>query len=249
LFAEDFMKRLKKILFGGLLLLYFPVMLGLVESHRQKVVCADVVVEVKDSLQTRFVNSSEIRKAVVNRFPDVLGESMKTLHLEEIEVFVEKHPAIKKSEVYNTIAGHLKIDLVQHLPLLRVFENNRSYYIDEDGKEMPLFDNFTSRVLVVSGAIDGEVPELLRIVGIFRNNAFWTAQMEQLYVKSNGDYVLVPRIGDHLILLGPPERIEEKLRNLKALYKSGLSPREWNNYQVINLKYKDQILCSKKRNI
>lgn len=243
------MKRVKNILLWSLLLLYFPLMLGFVSSHQKKVVCGNVAVNVTDSLQTRFVNGEEIRKAILSKFDGTLGKSLTKLNFEEVEVFVKKHPAVKHCEVYNTIDGHLKIDLEQHLPLLRVFKNNRSYYIDEAGNEMPLFDSFTARVLVVSGAIDGEMEHLMYIASLFRDDTFWSAQMEQVYVKENGDYVLVPRVGDHLILLGRPERVEEKLRNLKALYKKGLSPREWNNYQVINLKYKGQVLCSKNRNI
>ncbi|WP_010419338.1 cell division protein FtsQ/DivIB [Anaerophaga thermohalophila] len=243
------MKRVKQILLWSLLLLYFPVMLGLVESHHQEVVCSEVEVNVLDSLQTRFINHEAIRNAVLMKFEGILGEPVNSLKLNEIEAFVEKHPAVRNCEVYNTIEGHLKIDLLQHYPLFRVFEDNRSYYIDEDGNEMPLFDNFTARVMVVSGAIEGQMEHLIYIARLFRNDPFWSAQMEQLYIKQNGDYVLVPRVGDHLILLGQPERIDEKLRNLRALYKQGLSPREWNNYQVINLKYKGQVLCSKNRNI
>ncbi len=243
------MKRFRKILLWSLLLLYFPVMLSLVGSHRQKLLCSEVVVDVKDSIQTGFVNGQEIRIAVLKKFNGILGEPINILNIEKIELFVEKHPAIKNCEVYNTIGGHLRIDLVQHLPLLRIFENDRSYYIDEEGNDMPLFDNYTARVLVVSGSLKGQMDHLLYISRLFRNDPLWSAQMEQIYVKSNGDYVLVPRVGDHLILLGPPERIQEKLRNLKALYKHGLSPREWNNYQMINLKYKGQILCSKNRKI
>jgi cell division protein FtsQ len=243
------MNKIKKILLWSLLLLYFPVMLGFITSHRKDIVCREISVVVKDSLQTRFVSSAEIRSAVLGKFDGALGTDLNALPLNDIESFVEKHPAIKSCEVYNTIGGHLRIDLNQHLPLFRVFENSRSYYIDEDGNEMRLFDNFTARVLVVSGAIKDQMEHLQFIARIFRNDPFWDAQIEQLYVKANGDYVLVPRVGDHLILLGPPVRIEEKLRNLRALYKKGLSPREWNNYQVINLKYKGQVLCSKKRNI
>ncbi len=243
------MKRLQKILLWGLLLLYFPVMLGFIAGHRAGVVCSDVAVSVRDSSVTRFVSSGEIRDAVLAKFKNILGAELNSLPVNEIEQFVEKHPAIKNCEVYQTIGGHLKVDLIQHLPLFRVFEDTRSYYIDEDGRQMPQFDSFTARVLVVSGDIQGKMDHLLFLARIFRNDPFWNAQIEQLYVRKNGDFVLVPRVGDHLILLGPPERINEKLRNLRALYKQGLSPREWNNYQVINLKFKGQVLCSKNRNI
>ena len=76
---------------------------------------------------------------------------------------------------------------------------------------------------------------------------FLKAQMEQLYVRRNNDFVLVPRVGDHLILLGQPEDLALKLRNLRLLYTEGLNPREWNEYRTINLKYKNQILCSRRR--
>jgi cell division protein FtsQ len=243
------MKRIQKILLWGLLLLYFPVMLGFIAEHKADVMCRDVVVSVQDSSFTRFVTSGGIRDAVLAKFEQTLGKELSTLPINEIEQFVEKHPAIKNCEVYYTIGGHLKVDLRQHLPLYRVFEDTRSYYIDEEGQEMPQFDSFTARVLVVSGDIGGKKDDLLYLARLFRQDPFWNAQIEQLYVKRNGDVVLVPRVGDHLILFGPPERVEEKLRNLKALYKQGLSPREWNNYQVINLKFKGQVLCSKNRNI
>ena len=231
------------------MLLYFPVMLGLVGHHHQRLVCSNVEVNILDSLENGFVQPGEIKKAVLGKFNGILGVPINALKLNEIESFVEKHPAVYNCEVYNTLEGTLKIDLVQHRPLFRVFEDGRSYYIDEFGHEMQLFDNYTARVMIVSGAIKGQLAHLIYLARLFRNDLFWSAQIEQIYVKGNGDYVLVPRVGDHLILLGPPERLDEKLRNLKALYKQGLSPREWNKYKVINLKYKGQVLCSKNRNL
>ena len=243
------MQKMKSILLQALLVLYFPVMLGLVNHHQQEVPVGDVAVEVMDSSQTRFVSDEEIRKAILGRFDGALGEPVNTLNLQNIEAFVEKHSAVKNCEVYNTVNGSLKVDLIQHLPLLRVFENDRTYYIDEQGNEMPTFDHYTSRVLIVSGHIAGEMEHLIYLARYFRENPSWRAQFEQMFIKKNGDYVLVPRVGDHLILFGPPERIHEKLRNLKALYQKGLDQQEWNRYQVINLKYKGQVLCSKNRNI
>ncbi len=243
------MKRLKQIALWSFVLVYFPVMLAFVNETKDSLVCADVVVKVTDSLQTQFVSEKEIRNAVVNRFKDMLGKPFQEFDFEEVEQFVEKHPAVKSCEVYNTLGGYLRIEIVQHLPLLRVFRGNKTYYLDEDGAEMPVFESFTARVLVANGNIPKNNDSLLRLARYLHNDPFWEAQMEQIYIRRNGDFVLVPRVGDHLILLGPPERIAEKLRNLKALYKAGLSPQEWNEYQIINLKYKGQILCSKNRSL
>lgn len=243
------LNRMKIIFLRGLLFIYFPVMLGFVSGSQRDVVCADVVVVVTDSLQTRFVSHRDIRSSVITRFEGVLGESFGEMDFEQIEVFLMKHPAIKSCEVYNTLKGHLRIEIEQHLPLLRVFNGQKSYYLDEEGGEMPLFDSFTARVLVASGDIPQKTDSLVKLARFLKNDVFWEAQMEQIYIRRNGDYILVPRVGDHLILLGPPENIPEKLRNLRALYKNGLAPHEWNEYQIINLKYKGQVLCSKNRNL
>ena len=243
------MSRLKQIVGWSLVLAYFPVMLAFVNGSKESVVCGKVVVQVIDSLQTQFVSEKEIRNAVVNRFKGILGKPFDEVDLEEVELFLEKHPAVKRCEVYNTIGGVMRIEIVQHLPLLRVFDGGSTYYIDEEGQEMPLFESFTARVLVVNGTIPKKLDPLVSLARVLHSDPFWDAQMEQIYIRRNGDYILVPRVGDHLIMLGPPERIAAKLRNLKALYKTGLTPHEWNEYQIINLKYKGQILCSKNRNL
>ncbi len=243
------MNRLKQIVGWSLVLAYFPVMLAFVNSSKESLVCADIVVKVTDSLQTQFVSEKEIRNAVVQRFKGILGRAIQEIDFEEVEGFLEKHPAIKSCEVYNTMGGFLRIEISQHLPLLRVFDGGSTYYIDEDGVEMPLFESFTARVLVANGTIPAKRDSLLQLARHLHDDPFWEAQMEQIYIRKNGDYVLVPRVGDHLILFGPPERIAVKLRNLKALYKTGLTPHEWNEYQIINLKYKGQILCSKNRDL
>ncbi len=243
------MRRLKQMVLRGLVFAYFPVILAFVSSSRERVVCADVVVVVTDSLNTQFVSGQEIRTAVMKRFKSLLGQPFKKIDFEEVESFLEKHPAVKSCEAYNTMGGHLKIEVTQHLPLVRVFDGNTSYYLDEAGGQMPLFESFTARVLVANGHIPEKPDSLLMLARHLYEDPFWRAQMEQVYVKRNGDFVLVPRVGDHLILFGPPERMTEKLRNLKALYKSGLTPHEWNEYQIINLKYKGQVLCSKNRDL
>jgi len=39
---------------------------------------------------------------------------------------------------------------------------------------------------------------------------------------------------------------EKKLRNLELLYEQGLSRYGWNTYQTINLKYTNQVICTKR---
>ena len=44
------------------------------------------------------------------------------------------------------------------------------------------------------------------------DDSFLTAQIEQVYVDDKGEFILVPRVGDHLIEFGGIDRMNEKFR-------------------------------------
>ena len=68
----------------------------------------------------------------------------------------------------------------------------------------------------------------------------------KIYVADNGEVELVPRVGEHTVLLGTPTRVEEKLARLKEFYTEGLNKVGWNKYSALNLKYDNQVICKKK---
>ena len=79
-----------------------------------------------------------------------------------------------------------------------------------------------------------------------QSDDFWNDQIEQIYVNQNNDVELIPRVGEQVIMLGSFENFEEKLANLKLFYDQAVPKVGWDKYSIINLKYKDQIVCTKK---
>jgi cell division protein FtsQ len=77
------------------------------------------------------------------------------------------------------------------------------------------------------------------------HDKFLKAQIAQIYVNEQNEFELVPRIGNHIILLGTAEDLDDKFRRLVAFYRYGLNKIGWNKYNVINIKYKNQVVCSK----
>jgi len=77
-------------------------------------------------------------------------------------------------------------------------------------------------------------------------NDFWNAQITQVYVNGYDDIELIPRIGSQVILLGSLDDYEKKLDKLKLLYEKALPAEGWNKYKMINLKYSNQIICTKR---
>jgi cell division protein FtsQ len=90
------------------------------------------------------------------------------------------------------------------------------------------------------------VEKVFRMADFIRKSDFWNAQVEQIYVNANGEIEIIPRVGNHLIIFGDINDMEEKFDKLFLFYKEGLSKTGWNQYKTINLTFKGQIVCTKK---
>ena len=71
-------------------------------------------------------------------------------------------------------------------------------------------------------------------------------QIDQIYINENNEVQLIPRVGDHLIVLGNFDRYEQKLEKLRKFYLFGLNETSWNIYSKIDLRFKDQVVCTRK---
>ena len=72
------------------------------------------------------------------------------------------------------------------------------------------------------------------------------AQITAIVFDESNEIVLYPRVGGHKIILGEPEDFINKFRKLKIFYRQGLEKVGWDRYSMINLKYHDQVVCTKK---
>jgi cell division protein FtsQ len=133
---------------------------------------------------------------------------------------------------------------------------------------MPLSDKYTARVLVANGFVYSPystyvmhdfskklpdsiakktlIDEVFKYATFINNHPFWKAQIEQLHVNKDMDIELIPRVGNHTIVFGNADNIESKFEKLIVFYNKGLSNTGWNEYSVINLKFKDQVVCTKR---
>jgi cell division protein FtsQ len=99
---------------------------------------------------------------------------------------------------------------------------------------------------------EDEYPGANQLHGLFQlakfvdQNDFWKAQISQVYISENGDFELAPRVGGHNIIFGSSTNLEAKFEKLMTFYKKGLSRTGWNEYSVINLKFKNQVVCTKR---
>ncbi len=268
------MKIYKKILelaVWVLIALYLVVILGFVAEKENMIRCRNIDIRIVDKTNNRFVEKSDI-VSMFNAFDiEVLGNSIDSLQLEKMEKLIlsEQH-SIKSAEVFFTADGTLHIDLIQRKPILRIINyDNTGYYIDDEGALMRLSHKYSSHILIANGNInqpydlryttnvselnDENIPgngkllfDLYTLAEYINNDDFWKAQIQQIYVTNNNEFELIPKVGDHIIQFGKIDNYKKKFRNLMLMYTKSFKAEGWNKYKIINLKYDNQVVCTKK---
>ncbi len=260
-------KKILHIVVWLLILSWFSVIMGFVSDKGDKILCNRIQIEISDSLDVKFITSMDVRKMISESDIDIQGYPISQINTRRLENIIENNPYIKNAECYTTVNGELFIDLEQRNPVARLMPGGKQgYYIDEEGEFLPLSLSYSPMVLLVTGYVT--LPESIRMTGItspdslpgeYRyfsnvlefaryvdNHKFWQEQIVQLYRNRSGEFEIIPRVGAHQILLGRLDNYENKLRNLKLLYEQGLQKYGWNSYNQINLKYTNQVICTKR---
>jgi cell division protein FtsQ len=245
------------------------VLLGFAKSKRNNTACKSVDVIIMQKGENLFITSDEIHALITKDQGVVEGKTMDKINLLKIEQMLKDNPYITNAQVYATLDGDIKIKVSQKNPIARIITgNDESYYVDSAGYFMPLTGNCTPRVLIVNGSINESyagnyksnakkmesdtsvhsiLPCIYRIASYINHDAFWKAQITQVYVDTAKEFTLIPRVGGHRIILGDTTNLKQKFDKLFTLYKEGFNSNgKWNEYATINLKYKHQIICTKK---
>ena len=207
-------------------------------------VCKGVRLEMRDSLETGYMNTADVVALLAKSGLNPTGKPLEEVSLHAIEEALEASPLIASSECYKTINGHVVVEVKCRRPILRVMANGgESYYLDEEGEVIERIAKAVY-VPVATGYItrDFAKKELLELALYLQDNELWNAQVEQICVTRHGELELVPRVGNHVIVLGAPGNYAHKFDKLQTFYEKGLSEVGWNRYSRINVDYSNQVI-------
>jgi len=251
----------KAILYGFLWLVSLSgivLLMSFIEVKKDKLKCKDVKVFLPG--RYNFVEREEIDRILLESGGVLVGKDLNDINIHLLENRLKANPFIEYAKVYADMDGIVNVQIRQREPVLRVINMaNLHFYVDGNGLKMPVSDNYTAKVLVVNGFIDEDftgkvdtihsklVKDLYRAALFIKADTLWDNQIEQLFVDLNGDIEMVPRVGDHKIILGDTDSLQTKFRNLLLFYKQAIPKVGWDTYSTINLKYANQIVCEKNR--
>jgi cell division protein FtsQ len=242
--------------------------LGFVGKEKNSVKCKVVSISITDESGNEFITENDVLDLLNSNGKQPVGKTMNDINIGLLEKLVNSNPFVANAEVFSTINGEVNIDIRQRVPIIRIINGkDEHFYIDDQGEFMPVSQNYTAPLMVANGFIfdtysERKVPQynivtkdsvetkpmitqIFELAQFITNDQFWNAQIEQIYVSEQLEIELIPRVGNHRIILGDATELDQKFKKLMIFYKQGLNKIGWNNYSVINLKYTNQVVCTK----
>ncbi|MFC2097214.1 cell division protein FtsQ/DivIB [Bacteroidota bacterium] len=241
-------KKILSLVFSVAILLFVIISLKFAGVKYLETRCNEVAILIKNGNMHSFVDTEDILSIISNENIKLKGELFDSLNLVSLEKSLYKHPAVKRADIYKRLSGKLCIEIEQRTPIVRIISNRDNYYIDEEGVRMPALPKYSSRVLVANGNISEKfaINKLFPFSKYIWDNEFWKSQIEQIWVDNNGDMDIITKVGNQRIIFGEPDNYKMKLRKLKAMYDQAFNNVGWDKYKTINLKFSNQVVCTKK---
>jgi cell division protein FtsQ len=213
-----------------------------------------VDIRITNAQQVGFITEGDLEELLFRRRhlqPQTMA--LAGTDVRRLERIARSNPWIQSAQVYIDQQRVLHIQATQRVPYVRLFETSgESYYLDTALKQLPLSPNYTHYAPVVTG-----VPHLLdsngqkrmqaQIVYVVRKlsaNPFWRQGVEEIVVRDEGDFELIPVLGTHRVILGDTSAFDAKLNTLFLFYRNVLNRIGWDRYTVLDARYNGQVVAS-----
>lgn len=241
--------------------------LGFVERTADRTPINALQVTVEGGEGVHFIDEVAVRREIMDHGGSVLGSRTADVDVTRIESGLRSIPSVAAAEVYHTMDGVLHARVSQRVPIVRVFnQDGSSFYIDKNGWTMPTSASYTARVPVVTGHLDEPgaahgvyfvhasdslkrhflSDEIHRLAVFIAADPFWAAMVDQVIVNPDGEFELVPRVGAQCVLLGDASVLDQRFAKLRIFYEKGIARSDWRRYARIDLRFADQVVCTKR---
>ncbi len=192
-----------------------------------------------------FITFDSVNKLLIQNHDSVTSIPKEKVDLKEMELRLLKNDLIRTVQVFVTVDGTLGAKIEQRDPIARVVAKP-DFYLDADGKEMPLSSVHTARVPIITGAIKNNSESLTKLLLKLREDSFMNHSVVGLHCSQDGFVTMQMRKQGFKVLLGKSQDVDLKFQNYKAFYQKAKMDSALAFYKTVNLQFGDQVVATKK---
>ncbi len=241
---------------GAITITLLLILIGFIgKQHNQRQI-EDIAVEVLNEDDNFFLDDVDVLNIMtLDGSEFVLGQMLEEIDIKKLENRLNRNPYLSRSEVYADLKGKINVKVWMKKPIARIIPNTGAQlYICEGRTLMPLSDRYSSRVMLIRGDgvkfIQNEdsltTPfgmQFLSLIESIDSDPFLQAQIAEIEVQKNKELLLYPQVTKQKIAFGDLSDVDIKIKKLNIFYKDILPTKGWNNYEMVSLKFKNQIVC------
>lgn len=192
-----------------------------------------------------FITQDAVNKLLIQKNDSVTSIVKETLVLNEMEQRLLDDPMIRNAEVFVTVDGALGARIEQRNPIARVTASP-DYYLDDDGRKMPLSKVYTARVPLITGYSKSNFTEIVPLILKLEQDEFMRSCVVGLHQNRDGSIILRLRKYPLEVNFGKPTDIARKFQNFKAFYKKTKHDNLISSYTSVDLQFGNQVVATKK---
>ena len=260
------MKNKKRYSIKNILLTILWISIGagigvlLVAAMRKKdaQLCKSIDITITAANNNIFVDKKDIADAITiiaNGNP--VGKTIGALNLRMMETQLKKNIWVNNADIFIDNNGVMVVNINERVPVARVFNTlGSSFYIDDAIAVLPLSEKCSPLLPVFTNFPVGEqqllkadsnlLMDIKTISLAIQKDTFMMAMIDQVDITPQRNFEMVPKIGNQVIVFGDASATTEKLAKLKIFYQQVMVKAGWNNYSVINVQYKNQVVAKRR---
>ena len=176
-------------------------------------------------------------------------QSISSINLERINKLLSDNPWIEHGSAFIDLNDTLYVNAKEYDPVLRIYGmDGRSVYITAEGAVIPSSPRYTPHLMIASGHFDEDSDRVkaLVIAQTISRDAYLAEHIGQIYLNQDNEFEVTVNNLPAKVIVGDTCGIDDKLSRLKSLLEKYNNTEELTGYKTLDLKYKNQIVCTKK---
>ncbi len=211
--------------------------------------CQGIEVDIDNASPISVGMSPESVKSELGKLSSAFSRiPLRSIDTDSLERHLDSVNNFEHVECYLNSQGKLCLLVTPMVPVARIFTSDDSYYVNRAGKRIDARPEYYVDVPLVSGNFTRSMPASLALPVVNRvaSDSLLRSLVTMIVYKSPRNILIVPRVRGHIVNLGDTSRLDEKFANLLTFYRKVMPVKGWNYYDTISLKYKGQVVCTRR---
>lgn len=227
---------------------------------RNNSVVRNIKVEIDYQGCDTLITSEDVKGKIEEALPNLYSTLLSKVDLTAVESAAALSPYLSGCHANVSIGNAVVLYATQRRPIVRVMVGANEYYISQCCHAMPPSRRGSSDVIIAGGNIppcttvqhdtlsNTAQRDVWALAKYLDEHPDYGVLFDQIYGDERGNLYLTPKIGSHIVEVGAPINLDEKFQNLLVFYTQGLPQAGWDTYSKVSVKYRGQIVATKRNN-